>query len=72
MRMPAQVECHSGYRAAERPLRFSLAGREYRVEKVLDRWYGPDEAGWRVRADDGRLYVLRHGEPDGEWTAEPV
>jgi hypothetical protein len=32
-------------------------------------WYGPEHVFFKVRADDGRLYILRHepSVPDGEW-----
>ena len=34
--MKLRVECYSGRRADERPVRFWLEGSEYRVEAVLD------------------------------------
>ena len=30
------------------------------VEELLDQWYGPDDVFFKVRADDGNLYILRH------------
>ena len=67
-----QVECYSGYKADERPLRFLLGEICYSVEKVLDQWYGPGSTYFRVEADDGNLYVLRHlwGEDPVLWTLE--
>jgi hypothetical protein len=67
-----QVECYSGYKADERPLRFLLGEICYSVEKVLDQWYGPGSTYFRVKADDGNLYVLRHswGEDPFLWTLE--
>lgn len=65
------VECYAGYKADERPVRFHLGEREYTVTEVLDRWYSPGFTYFRVRADDGNLYVLRHAvEPLDEWTLE--
>jgi hypothetical protein len=29
------------------------------VEAVLDQWYGPKSVYFKVRADNGNLYVLR-------------
>ncbi len=29
------------------------------VEEVLDQWYGPSDVFYKVRADDGNLYILR-------------
>ena len=41
-------------------MRFQLGEREYLIEEVLDQWYGPDDNFFKVRADDGNLYILRH------------
>ena len=67
--MNVRVECYSGWKAEERPLRFRVDGHEYVVEEVLDQWYGPEDVFFKVRADDGNVYVLRHrtSVPDGEW-----
>jgi hypothetical protein len=67
-----QVECYSGYKADERPLRFFLGETSYSVEEVLDQWYGPASSYFRVKASDGNLYVLRHawGEDPRLWTLE--
>ncbi|HML16472.1 MAG TPA: hypothetical protein VK419_05580 [Bryobacteraceae bacterium] len=58
--MKLQVACYAGQKADERPVRFRLDGRDYIVEELLDQWYGPDDVFFRVRADDGNLYILRH------------
>jgi hypothetical protein len=67
--MKVQVECYAGRKADERPVRFRLDKHEYMVEEVLDQWYGPEHAFFKVRADDGKLYILRQqiSVPDGEW-----
>jgi hypothetical protein len=64
------VECYAGYRPDERPLRFTLSGRRYEVVDVDDQWYSPAARYFRVRADDGNLYVLRHDERQDVWTLE--
>jgi hypothetical protein len=51
-------ECYPGRKADERPVRFRLGGHEYRVEVMLDQWYGPEKVFYKVRADDGNLYIL--------------
>jgi hypothetical protein len=61
------VECYAGHRADERPLRFTLSGRRYEVLDVDDQWYSPEARYFRVRADDGNLYVLRHDERRDVW-----
>jgi len=67
--MHVQVECYAGRKADERPRRFRLAEHEYTVEEVLDTWYGPEHVFFKIRADDGCLYILRHetSVPDGDW-----
>lgn len=68
--MRVSVECYAGRKADERPVRFTLGGRTFEVAEVLDQWYGPDDTYFRVRADDGHLYILRHNASDETWTLE--
>jgi hypothetical protein len=67
-----RVECYSSYKADERPVRFQLNGQDYFVEEVLDRWYGLDGDYFKLRADDGNLYILLRSTstPEGEWSLE--
>ena len=67
--MKLSAECYSGRKADERPVRFWLVGRQYRIEAVLDQWYDPESISYKVRADDGNLYILRQrtSTPDGAW-----
>lgn len=68
--MTLKVECHSGYKADERPVRFQLGERWLAVEELLDRWYDPHALYFRVRADDDAVYVLKHEERKDVWTLE--
>jgi len=65
-----RVECYSGYRADERPTRFVLRGRQFDVLDVDDRWYSPGADYFRVRADDGNMYVLRHDVAQDAWSLD--
>lgn len=67
-----RVETYSGYKADERPVRFLLGERHYEVHEVLDRWHGPGDTWFRVRADDGCQYILRHHHYANEdfWTLQ--
>ena len=67
--MKLEVECYSGRKGNERPVRFRLDGHEYLVEEVLDQWHGPSDNYFKVRADDGNLYILRQetSMPDEAW-----
>lgn len=62
-----QVECHAGYRGEERPQRFSFGQRMIEVEEILDQWYGPDYRYFKLKGNDGGIYILRHGEAAGRW-----
>lgn len=70
--MKVEVVCYSGYKADERPIRFKLRGQDYSVEEVIDQWYGPQDTFFKVRANDGNVYILRRcsTEPEGEWSLE--
>jgi len=67
--MKLSVECYAGHKADERPVRFWLDEKRYHVEAVLDQWYGKDGIFFKVRADDGNLYIVRQqtSSPDGIW-----
>jgi len=67
--MRVEVECYAGRKADERPVRFRLDEHEYMVEEVLDQWYGPEHVFFKIRADDGNLYILQHetSVPEGGW-----
>ncbi len=72
-RLLLTVECYAGYKADERPLRFTPGvpdARTYQVIEVLDQWYGVGYRSFRVRADDGNRYILRHDEREDVWTLD--
>jgi hypothetical protein len=64
--MRVEVESYSGFKADERPLRFRLGDRSYEVVELLDKWYGPNETWFKVKASDGGLYILKLSA-EGEW-----
>jgi hypothetical protein len=70
--MKLRVECYSGGKADERPVRFYLGERLYMVEEALDQWYGPGDIFFKIRADDGNLYILRKttSTDEPEWSLE--
>jgi len=65
-----RVECYAGHRADERPLRFVIRGRHFEVHELDGRWYSPEASYFRVLADDGNYYVLRHDEAQDFWTLD--
>ena len=49
------------------PLSFALHGRKFLVREIVDRWSGADHLYFKVIADDGNFYVLRHDLKENEW-----
>jgi hypothetical protein len=73
MPMTLHVECYAGYQADERPLRFHSSQKDSRifeVMEVLDQWYGVGYRCFKVLADDGNIYILRHKEKEDEWVLD--
>ena len=70
--MNVEVVCYSGYKGDERPVRFRLGGQDYSVEELLDQWYGPQDVFFKVKANDGNVYILRRCSttPEVEWRLE--
>ena len=70
--MKLEVDCYSGRAADKGRFAFGWTGDECMVEEVLDQWYGPRDTFYKVRADDGNLYILRRetSTPDGPWHLE--
>lgn len=61
------VTTYSGYKGDERPSSFTLGTRTYEVREAVDRWYGEDHAWFKLMADDGNLYLIRHDTAADEW-----
>ena len=61
------VECYAGYRADQRPQRFSFGKRVIEVNEIIDQWYGPDYRYFKLKGDDGGVYILRHEETASRW-----
>ena len=62
------VQCYSGYKADERPVRLHLRDGAREVVAIEDRWYSPGATYFRVLLDDGDRYLLRHEEAQDLWT----
>jgi len=64
------VECYSGHKADERPLRVQIGGQMTDVCTVEDRWYSPGATFFRVLLVTGERYVLRRDDAQDVWTLE--
>ncbi len=62
-----KVQTRSGYGTHEDPLSFKIADRTFRVTEIQDRWLGPDNAYFKLIADDGNLYMIKHDLNTDEW-----
>ena len=67
MDMRIQVESNPSYLGVEVPSRFRLDGREVEVMENVDQWHGADYRYFKVKGDDGNLYILRFDEWHAEW-----
>jgi hypothetical protein len=65
--MRVDVERDAGGFDIGKPRRFRLDGRHIEVVENLDRWFGPDYAYFKVRGNDGNLYILRLDEARDAW-----
>jgi len=65
--MRIRVECHAGYRGEERPIRFFIKQRSIEILDIIDQWYGPDYRYFKVRGDDGSVYILRQVLANEGW-----
>jgi hypothetical protein len=65
-----RVECYAGRKADERPVRFQLRDRDYMVDEVLDKWYGPGRRS-RTRGDRRGVRVMEEGKQQAEAKRNP-
>jgi hypothetical protein len=61
------VETYAGYRAEESPRAFVLGRRRVEVVEVIDRWLALQHRYFKVRGDDGDIYILRYDVPSDIW-----
>ena len=66
-RIEISVECEAGYGGEKTPCCFYLCSRPRQVAEVLDRWLAGDHRNFKVKGDDGGLYVLRHVMTADRW-----
>lgn len=67
MNLKVNVECYSGYRGEESPRRVIIGERTLDVVEIIDRWLSPDSRYFKVRCDDGSIYIFRHNVVNDRW-----
>ena len=62
-----RVEWCAGHRAEESPRRFFIGQREINVDEIIDRWLDPSCSYFKLRGDDGGIYILRYDHAADTW-----
>ena len=65
--MTMRVDCYAGYRGDQEPVALWFGQRRCAVVGIVDRWFSPMQRWFKVEADDGQMYIVRHDETMGEW-----
>ena len=63
-----RVECYSGFKAEERPMRIVFDSQALEVKEVEDRWYSPGATFFRVLVEGGDRYVLKRDDAQDFWS----
>jgi hypothetical protein len=66
-----QVECYAGHKGDEKPRMLLIDERKIFVEEVLDSWLGPDHRYFKLKGDDGDVYIIRQDTTSGSWELTP-
>lgn len=66
--MVLQVDCHdSQFGNGREPHAFRIGHRPLHVSQIQDRWLATHYSYFKVGADDGATYILRHDERSALW-----
>jgi hypothetical protein len=65
--MQIEVDCYAGHRGEETPRSIRFRGRTVAAVEVIDRWLAPDHRYFKLRGDDGAIYIIRHDLASLEW-----
>ncbi len=61
------VEAYSGYKGEEPPRVFTHEGIRRQILQIIARWYTEQHSYFRVRTDEGDVYVLRYDLENVAW-----
>ena len=65
--VPIEVFCYAGHRGEETPRRIKMGERMIHVQRIVDRWLAPDHRYFKLDADDGSRYIIRHDVRTSQW-----
>jgi len=66
------VECYSGGRFAERPVKMMWRGERLHIASVERAWQTPGGLGFVVRVADSRHFELTYTLAGDQWMARPL
>ena len=62
-----RVECYAGHRGEQTPRALVLGDRRIEIVEVVDQWLAPDHRYFKLRCDDGAVYIVRHDAQSQAW-----
>ena len=62
-----RVECYAGHRADTEPRCLYFGQRQVIVTEIIDRWLDPTHRYFKLRDDDGGIYLVRHDTAMDRW-----
>jgi hypothetical protein len=62
-----RVECYAGHRGEETPRALVIGERRIEVVEILDRWLAPDHRYFKIKGDDGDVYIVRYSNATDTW-----
>jgi len=62
-----RVECYAGHRADTEPRCLHIGQRQVAVTEIIDRWLDPTHRYFKLRGDDGGIYLVRHDTVMDRW-----
>ena len=62
-----RVECYAGHRSDTEPRCLHIGPRQVAVIEVIDRWLDPTHRYFKLRGDDGGIYLVRHDTETDRW-----
>ncbi len=65
--MKLQVEFFENSAGEAEPCTFYLKTQRIRIIEIIDRWLSPKHCYFKVKADDGGIYILRYEASDEQW-----
>ncbi len=65
--MKLKVELPENHRGEAEPRAFYLKTRRIMVVEIIDRWLSPNHCYFKVKTDDGGIYILRYEAPCERW-----